>query len=474
MFKLPKYKYYFAVSDIILLTISFLFAGYIFEVLNKVSHGESLYAVQTFIILFLVLSFILIFEFNNLYKIHLILSQAAHLTALVKSLFFGIIYIIIFSFLLKTSNIVDSTLVIFVFSISSLLLLFIGRIIILRNVYIKLNNKQFRRNVLIIGNGKSGQILATKLMFENPIGINIIGFMDDSRDLNEEVVEGKRVLGGLFDLEKIMMKNKVHEILIASDDDDYEKLLSVIDNCQRFNVDVKVTSQLFDIVHKKVSTEKYASIPVIESSPLYNTEISMFMKRATDILVSLLALTFLSPLFLMIAFLIKLTSKGPVFFRQTRIGKNGKPFQFYKFRSMYVANGEDEERKKQMLEFMKTQQENTKIINDSRLTKIGKIIRKTSLDELPQLFNVLLGDMSLVGPRPCLPYEYKHYDNWQKRRVSVLPGCTGVWQVSGRSSVSFIDSIVLDLYYVNNMSPWLDLKLILKTLPVMIFARGGK
>jgi undecaprenyl-phosphate galactose phosphotransferase len=141
---------------------------------------------------------------------------------------------------------------------------------------------------------------------------------------------------------------------------------------------------------------------------------------------------------------------------------------------MYVSNGEDEERKKQMLEFMKTQQENTKVINDSRLTKIGKIIRKTSLDELPQLFNVILGDMSLVGPRPCLPYEYKHYHNWQKRRVSVLPGCTGVWQVSGRSSVSFKDSIVLDLYYVNNMSPWLDLKLILKTLPVMILARGGK
>ncbi len=474
MFKLPKYKYYFAASDVILLTVSFLFAGYIFEVLNKVSHNQTIYTAQTFIILFLVLSFILIFEFNNLYKIHLILSQAAHLTALVKSLFFGIIYIIIFSFLLKTSNIIDSTLVIFVFSISSLLLLFIGRIIILRNVYIKLNNKQFRRNVLIIGNGKSGQILATKLMFENPIGINIIGFMDDSREVNEEIVEGKKVLGGLYDLERIMMNNKVHEILIASDDDDYERLLSVIDRCQRFDVDVKVTSQLFDIVHKKVSTEKYASIPVIESSPLYNNDFSMLLKRTTDILVSLLALIFLSPLFLMIALLIKITSKGPVFFRQTRIGKNGKPFQFYKFRSMQVANGEDEERKKQMLEFMKTHQENTKIINNSRLTKIGKIIRKTSLDELPQLFNVLLGDMSLVGPRPCLPYEYKHYDNWQKRRVSVLPGCTGVWQVSGRSSVSFIDSIVLDLYYVNNMSPWLDLKLILKTLPVMILARGGK
>ncbi len=474
MFKLPKYKYYFALSDIILLTVSFLFAGYIFEVLNKVSHGQNIYTAQTIIILFLVLSFILIFEFNNLYKIHLILSQAAHLTALVKSLFFGIIYVIIFSFLLKSSNIIDSTLVIFVFSVSSLLLLFIGRIIVLRNVYIKLNNKQFRRNVVIIGNGKSGQILATKLLFENPIGINIIGFLDDSREINDEVVEGKKVLGGLYDLEKIIMNNKIHEILIASDDDDYERLLSIIDHCQRFDIDVKVTSQLFDIVHKKISTEKYASIPVIESSPLYNTKFVMSLKRISDVFASLMALIILSPLFMMIAFVIKTTSKGPVFFRQTRIGKNGKPFQFYKFRSMYVSNGEDEERKKQMLEFMKTNQENTKIINDSRLTEIGKIIRKTSLDELPQLFNVLLGDMSLVGPRPCLPYEYKNYDNWQKRRVSVLPGCTGVWQVSGRSSVSFIDSIVLDLYYVNNMSPWLDLKLILKTLPVMIFARGGK
>ena len=474
MFKLPKYKYYFAISDVILLTISFLFAGYIFQVINKFTHGTAIVSVQSVIVFFLILSFILIFEFNNLYKIHLILSQAAHLTALLKSLFFGIIYVVIFSFLLKTSNIIDSTLVIFIFSISSLFLLFIGRIIILRNIYIKLNHKQFKRNVLIIGNGKSGQILATKLLFENPIGINIIGFLDDSREINEEVVEGKKVLGSLNDLSRIMSENKVHEILIAEDDDDYEKLLNIIDQSQKYPVDVKVTSQLFDIVHKKLSTEKYASIPVIESSPLYNSESAKFFKRSSDVAASLLALIILSPLFLLISFVIKVTSKGPVFFKQTRIGKNGKPFQFFKFRSMYVANGEDEVRKKQMLEFMKAQQENTKIINDSRLTRIGKIIRKTSLDELPQLFNVLLGDMSLVGPRPCLPYEYKHYDNWQKRRVSVLPGCTGVWQVSGRSSVSFKDSIVLDLYYVNNMSPWLDLKLILKTLPVMILAKGGK
>ena len=116
----------------------------------------------------------------------------------------------------------------------------------------------------------------------------------------------------------------------------------------------------------------------------------------------------------------------------------------------------------------------TKIISNSRVTKIGHLLRRTSLDELPQLFNVLKGDMSVVGPRPCLPYEYDNYDNWQKRRLNVMPGCTGVWQVTGRSSVSFKDSVVLDLYYINTMSVWLDIQLTIKTIPVMLFSRGGK
>ena len=144
---------------------------------------------------------------------------------------------------------------------------------------------------------------------------------------------------------------------------------------------------------------------------------------------------------------------------------------------MTIDENGEEERKKQMIEFIKNSGINngdTKIINEKRVTWIGKIIRKLSLDELPQLINVIKGEMSLVGPRPSLPYEFENYDTWQKRRVNVLPGCTGVWQVWGRSTVSFRDSVVLDLYYVNNMSPWLDIQLILKTVPVMLFSKGGK
>jgi lipopolysaccharide/colanic/teichoic acid biosynthesis glycosyltransferase len=174
-----------------------------------------------------------------------------------------------------------------------------------------------------------------------------------------------------------------------------------------------------------------------------------------------------------IAVIIKLTSKGPVIYIQKRVGLNGRLFNFYKFRSMYANDGEDEKRKAMMLDFMKNDNAG-KIIDEGRVTAIGRFIRKTSLDELPQLYNVIRGDMSIVGPRPCLWYEFENYTEWQKRRVNVVPGCTGVWQVSGRSSVSFNDSIVLDLYYLMKMSPMYDIKLILKTIPVMLLSRGGK
>ena len=307
------------------------------------------------------------------------------------------------------------------------------------------------------------------------MGINIIGFVDDIKEIGREVVAEKKVLGSINQIQKVIKENKVDEILVVLDNVSYDRLLEVVDICKSLEVNVRLTSELFDIVTKKVSTEKYADFPVVDVSSRINNKINFIFKRAFDILVSVIGLILLSPIFLTIAVLVKVSSHGPIFFYQERIGRNGKAFKFYKFRSMYVNKGEDEVRKNMMLDFIKNEAgSGKKIINESRITEIGKIIRKTSLDELPQLFNVIKGDMSLVGPRPCLPYEFENYASWQKRRLNVLPGCTGVWQVTGRSSVSFKDSIVLDLYYINNMSPWLDLQILLKTIPVMLFARGGK
>jgi undecaprenyl-phosphate galactose phosphotransferase len=180
----------------------------------------------------------------------------------------------------------------------------------------------------------------------------------------------------------------------------------------------------------------------------------------------------------MIAGLIKLESKGPVLYKQTRIGKNGKPFTFYKYRSMYIGSDKDEFRPEKLKRFIKDGDNgngsSTKIVQESNITLIGRFIRKSSIDELPQLINVLKGDMSLVGPRPCLPYEWDFYHDWHKKRLSITPGCTGIWQVSARSEVGFRDMVLLDLYYIYNRSLHLDLWVILKTIPVMLFGTGGK
>ncbi len=479
MIKVSKYKYFFAVSDFFILSISAfisvmilrseLYANY----LNLFSRS-----VFSFLILVpLIFALLFIFEINNLYKVNIIITRSTHLTALIKSLWYFILLALVVVLIIAGSTFYHFGFIIFNFTVCSVFLLYLFRVEIFRRVYLKLKNKRFRRNILIVGNGRSGKMLATKLFLENPAGINIVGFVEDSKKIGEEIISGKKILGHYSDLKQISQKEKIEEILIVQETQDYEKLLTLIDLCQESNSNVKITSDLFNIIPQKTFTEKYANIPVINLSSNYKSEIYLKFKRIFDMIGAAFGLFLLSPFLLLISLLIRFTSAGPVLFKQIRIGKDGKPFIFYKYRTMFLAKEEDEDRKEKMLSFMKGTEElgcNKKVINNSRVTKVGKILRKMSLDELPQLFNVILGDMSLVGPRPCIPYEYERYDNWQKRRFNVLPGCTGVWQVMGRSSVSFNDSIILDLFYINNMSPWLDLQLIIKTIPVMLFERGGE
>lgn len=478
MKKIPLYKFYFLIADFLIFAIAFAFTAYITWNNGEIDRSFLLKPFYHIILLYLIISIILAltFQYNGLYKINIILMKPSHLTQVIKSIFYGILAILLFSFLFKYLEILYSRIVLFTFSIVLLFLLYVLRVEVLRALYLKVINKQFKRRVLIVGAGKAAKMLATKFILEDSIGMHIVGFVDDQKEILDEIVAGRKVLGRLHELSEIIKEHNVDEILVVMDNVTYERLLEIIDICRQFEVSVRITSELFDIITKKVATEKYDEYPIIDVTQRINGAVNLLFKRAFDITLASFGIIILSPLFLSIAFAVKITSPGPIFFYQDRIGRRGKSFKFFKFRSMYVNKGEDEERKSMMLDFIKNNGEDNgkKIINKSRVTSIGKIIRKTSLDELPQLFNVIRGDMSLVGPRPCLPYEYQNYTNWQKRRVEVLPGCTGIWQVTGRSSVSFKDSIVLDLYYINNMSPWLDLQILFKTIPVMLFARGGE
>lgn len=477
MKKVPKYKFYFAIFDLFVLSSAFLLSAYFVRYDKSLDLYNFLKISYPILILFLIAAafFIFIFQINSLYKINVIFNRAAHLTAVIKSLYYGTLNIVVISHLVKSSEVLDSRLIIFMFVVMVIPILYFIRVEVGRRILLQYK-QQFNTNVLIIGDGTTGKLLATKLLFENPEGINILGFVV-KHEIVEKKLNGIEILGTIDNIKEIHRQFKVDEIIIAIDDIKYEKLLEILDICNSLNVTVKLTSELFEIVTKKVSTEKYAGIPVLNVSPHYSNNLSFKLKRIVDLALSIIGLILLSPIFLVVSIIIKLSSEGPIFYKQLRVGKNGNVFNFYKFRSMTVDDSGEEARRQQMINFIRSDNTSgldTKIVNTNRITWIGKIIRRLSIDELPQLFNVIRGEMSLVGPRPSLPYEFDNFDTWQKRRVSVLPGCTGVWQVWGRSSVSFKDSVVLDLYYVNNMSPWLDIQLILKTIPVMLFSRGGK
>jgi len=204
-------------------------------------------------------------------------------------------------------------------------------------------------------------------------------------------------------------------------------------------------------------------------------------KRFIDIIFSLAVMVFGLPFYGLIAALIKLTSEGPILFVQERVGLDGKPFKFYKFRTMTVDNSDNGHRQfaenfikgKTMDACTDTGQPMFKLTRDPRVTSIGRFLRRTSLDELPQFINVLKGEMTLVGPRPPVVYELAHYKEWHRGRLAVKPGLTGLWQVSGRSTVPFDEMVMLDLYYIENWSLTLDTNIVLRTIPVMLFGYGG-
>ncbi len=477
--KYPRYKYVFAFFDFMIVFLSFRVAEYVTAVIlnKKILVEENLILTSVTFFVFSVI-FIFLFQNNYLYRINVFLTRATQLTAIIKSFLYGILILIIFSFVIKFNLLLSSRVFVLSFFVIAMSGIAVMRIMFLRPFYMNFTKILHNSNVLIVGAGKPGRLLAEKFIFENFYGIRILGFIDDDVPIGEKVFKELECLGTLEDLEQKVKEYDIDEILIALDNISYDKLMSLIDRANHIEKTVKLTSELFNIVPEKIVTDSYSGIPVVDLSPKVNYNLNYYYKRTFDYLASAAGLIILSPLFLIITILVRLSSPGEVFFRQTRIGKDGKPFTFYKFRSMYRNSQNEAQREEHMKSFIRSSEKyvigSNKVVDESLITPIGRFLRKTSLDELPQLYNVLKGDMSLVGPRPCLPYEYESFDEWHKRRHIVLPGCTGVWQVSGRSSVSFKDSVILDIYYINNMTPWLDLQLIFKTFPVMMFGRGAK
>ena len=340
--------------------------------------------------------------------------------------------------------------------------------------------KVLQRKVLIVGSNKTGKLIGKSLEKSKLNDFVIVGYLDDIRTPGDRVYGKYRSLGTLQTIKNVISENKIDEILIAIDNLSYDRLIDIVEKCLETNKMVRIYSNVLNVIAEKLRVELYEDIPVIMLSQRSLSSRSWIVKRILDIILSSIALVTLFPFFILIAIGIKFSSpQGSVFFKQKRIGRNGKPFQFYKFKSMHIGKS-DVKHKEFVQDFIKNNEKFDKknirvfkIKDDPRIFKFGKFIRKTSIDEFPQFYNVLKGDMSLVGPRPCLPYEWECYSDWHKMRLNIVPGCTGLWQAVGRSVVTFEEMVILDLYYKSNMSLWLDIKILLLTIPVIFFAKGA-
>ncbi len=241
--------------------------------------------------------------------------------------------------------------------------------------------------------------------------------------------------------------------------------------CEEQGVNVRVVLNFFPNRISKLAVEDLEGIPMLAFSSAPSAMAPLAGKRVFDVVVSALALLLMSPLLILIAIAIKLDSPGPVFFRQRRVGLSGREFRLYKFRSM---SHDAEARLSELRSRNEMDGPVFKMRDDPRVTRVGRLLRKTSLDEFPQFLNVLRGEMSVVGPRPPLPSEVRLYERWQRRRLSVKPGITCTWQVSGRNEIDFARWMDLDLHYIDNWSLWHDLKIVLLTIPAVVFGRGAR
>jgi len=315
------------------------------------------------------------------------------------------------------------------------------------------------RNALIVGSGEVAKGLAVYLEQNKQLGYKVIGFLDNEQNGNN------RILGKIEDLARIARAQFVDEVFVTIPSE-RELVKSVAAEARRQHLNVKVVPELYDGLAYNAPIQQFGDFPVMELHWESIPTVGLFVKRITDAVLSAIALGVLSPLLLALALAIKLDSRGSVLYRSKRVGRKGKTFTCYKFRTM-VLNADD---LKAQLHHLNERSNGLlfKMENDPRITRLGKSLRKYSLDELPQFWNVLRGDMSLVGPRPPLPAEFNQYSLEHLRRLDVKPGITGFWQVTGRLDPSFENYMALDLEYIEKWGFWLDTKILWKTIPAVL------
>jgi exopolysaccharide biosynthesis polyprenyl glycosylphosphotransferase len=351
--------------------------------------------------------------------------------------------------------------------------LFFGTVYIatLRELHLRatgwlLEQAGYTRRALLVGSGKHIEAVAHALADRSRTRVQIVGYIS----LTPRPQNGLRSLGQLHELPEVLVKERVQEVIIADPDFPQEQAVELVDLCHHRGVTVHVAPSTMEILIDRAEFVPGQTVPLFTLRPPVFEGIDYALKRTFDLVLSTIGLVLLSPVLLVIAIAVKLSSRGPAIYRSVRPGMAGRPFYCFKFRTM-------REHSDQIQADLEPLNEKSgalfKIRQDPRLTKVGRVLRRFSLDELPQLVNVVRGEMSLVGPRPLPMRDFERLEEWHKKRYLVLPGITGLWQVSGRSELDFDDLVRLDFLYLERWSILLDLSILLKTIPAVLSRRGA-
>ncbi len=456
--------------DFLLFLTSFILAVYIenplfdYTEIVQLFFKNYLFFISVITIWFISCSYMNLYESNRLYNINLLKTF--------KVTSFCVAFIVVSAaFFNNTVNTPRFILSLWSFNLSSMIL---TRVLLYKLLaFTRLKDRNLR-HIIIAGIGERGQKMAQSLLDHPEVGYRVIGFVDKSEQFKHFNLDIKDIhfLGGLEDFPSIISKTSVDEVFICLPiKSAYDEIHTLVNQCKEQGVPARLASDFFHLNKVKVKTGFIDNAPIIT---LYNgmeESLQISFKRFLDIFISGTLLILLLPLFLLITALIKLTDPGSIFFSQQRIGLHKRKFSLYKFRTMV----ENAEALQVGLENMNEASGPVfKISNDPRITKIGGSLRRYSIDELPQLFNVFKGDMSLVGPRPLPLRDFEKFESdWTRRRFSVRPGITCIWQISGRSNISFEQWMEQDLQYIDNWTLMLDLKILLKTVPVIIKGTGA-
>jgi exopolysaccharide biosynthesis polyprenyl glycosylphosphotransferase len=456
--------------DFVLINVAFALAYYLrYDLHFPVTVAEANYVqyrVYIPISLGLSLGLLAIYRLEGIYDYVRGRSWLEEMYQLLTATFTGIVFVVFVFFLFRPDY------------YSRLIYLYAGILIVLlltlERVLLQMILSSFRRRglgvdrALIIGCGETGRAILRNVIAQPGLGYRIEGFVDD--DSSKTSLGPYQLLGGTAELRSILQSHPVDEVIVTLPWHARDKIIQIMEVCDGAGARVKIVPDLFQLSLSRIAVDAVGGIPLIAVKDSSITGGAVAIKRALDLILTLLLSIVLLPLMALIAALVKLTSRGPIIFSQRRVGRGGRLFTAYKFRTMRVGA---EQELTQLRHLNEADGPLFKIRNDPRLTLLGKILRRFSFDELPQLWNVLRGDMSLVGPRPAIPAEVAQYEDWHKRRLEVSPGATGLWQVSGRSELTFDEMVMLDIYYIENWSPWLDLWILLKTIPTVMTARGA-